>query len=143
MFQRHRDLDICSYLFFTLEKEIDIAAGDELGTQARIQDSDVPVLLEIRKSTFAHPLLQSFGAGAVHAGTGILDLEDYIVSNFLLPLGSLVFVLFCTRKIGWGWDNFKKEANEGEGMKIREWMRAYFTWVLPVLVIIVFIKGLI
>ena len=77
------------------------------------------------------------------AGTGILDLEDYIVSNFLLPLGSLVFVLFCTRKIGWGWDNFKKEANEGEGMKVHDWMKPYITWVLPVLIIIVFIKGII
>ncbi len=76
-------------------------------------------------------------------GTGVLDLEDYIVSNYLLPLGALVFVLFCTRKIGWGWDNFKKEANEGEGMKIHDWMKPYITWVLPVLIIIVFIKGII
>ena len=76
-------------------------------------------------------------------GTGVLDLEDYIVSNYLLPLGALVFVLFCTRKIGWGWDNFKKEANEGEGMKVHDWMKPYITWVLPVLIIIVFIKGII
>ena len=76
-------------------------------------------------------------------GTGVLDLEDYIVSNYLLPLGALVFVLFCTRRIGWGWDNFKKEANEGEGMKVHDWMKPYITWVLPVLIIIVFIKGII
>ncbi len=76
-------------------------------------------------------------------GTGVLDLEDYIVSNFLLPLGALIFVLFCTRKSGWGWENFKKEANEGEGFKVQEWMRPYITWVLPVLIIIVFIMGII
>ena len=76
-------------------------------------------------------------------GTGVLDLEDYIVSNYLLPLGALIFVLFCTRRIGWGWDNFKKEANEGEGMKVHDWMKPYITWVLPVLIIIVFIKGII
>ena len=48
-------------------------------------------------------------------GSTFLDLEDYIVSNFLLPLGALVFVLFCTRKSGWGWENFKAEADEGDG----------------------------
>ncbi len=76
-------------------------------------------------------------------GTAILDLEDYIVSNFLLPLGALIFVLFCTRKSGWGWENFKKEANEGDGLKVQDWMRPYITWVLPLLIIFVFIMGLI
>lgn len=76
-------------------------------------------------------------------GSTFLDLEDYIVSNFLLPLGALVFVLFCTRRIGWGWENFKREANEGEGMKVHDWMRPYITWILPILIIFVFIMGLI
>ena len=76
-------------------------------------------------------------------GSAILDLEDFIVSNFLLPLGALVFVLFCTRKFGWGWENFRNEADEGEGVKLPEWTRPYITWVLPILIIIVFIKGLI
>ena len=76
-------------------------------------------------------------------GSAILDLEDFIVSNFLLPLGALVFVLFCTRKFGWGWENFRNEADEGEGLKLPEWTRPYITWVLPILIIIVFIKGLI
>ena len=75
--------------------------------------------------------------------SSFLDLEDYIVSNFLLPLGALVFVLFCTRRAGWGWDNFKAEANEGEGLKVQEWMRLYITWILPILIIVVFVKGLI
>jgi len=76
-------------------------------------------------------------------GSTFLDLEDYIVSNFLLPLGSLVFVFFCTRKSGWGWENFRREADEGEGLKVRDWMRPYITWVLPVLIIIVFVMGVI
>ena len=76
-------------------------------------------------------------------GSTFLDLEDYIVSNFLLPLGALVFVLFCTRKTGWGWENFKAEADEGEGLKIQDWMRGYITWILPILILIVFVMGLI
>lgn len=75
-------------------------------------------------------------------GSSFLDLEDYIVSNFLLPLGALIMVLFCTRKSGWGWENFKKEANEGEGLKVGDWMRGYTTWVLPALIILVFVMGL-
>ena len=64
------------------------------------------------------------------------------MSNFLLPLGALIMVLFCTRKSGWGWENFKKEANEGEGLKVGDWMRGYTTWVLPALIILVFVMGL-
>ena len=75
-------------------------------------------------------------------GSSFLDLEDYIVSNFLLPLGALVFVLFCTRRSGWGWENFRNEADQGEGLKVQDWMRPYITWVLPVLIIVVFVMGL-
>ena len=64
----------------------------------------------------------------VFGGT-ILDLEDFLVSNILLPLGSLIFLLFCTRKSGWGWNNFKEEANTGKGVKIHNWMRGYLTYV--------------
>ena len=67
------------------------------------------------------------------AGTGVLDLEDFIVSNILLPVGSFVFVLFCTSKWGWGWKNFIAEANEGKGSKIKPWMRGYMRYALPVL----------
>ena len=67
------------------------------------------------------------------AGTGVLDLEDFIVSNILLPVGSFVFVLFCTSKWGWGWNKFLAEANEGKGAKIKPWMRGYMRYVLPVL----------
>ncbi len=77
------------------------------------------------------------------AGHDILDSEDFIVSNLLLPLGSLVFVLFCTTRYGWGWDAFMKEANEGTGLKVAKWMRPYMTFVLPVMVGIIFVFGLV
>ena len=74
-------------------------------------------------------------------GTGIMDVEDFIVSYNLLPLGSLVFVMFCVRKNGWGFENFIKEANSGEGLKFPKWARAYMQYVLPIVVIIVYLKG--
>lgn len=77
------------------------------------------------------------------AGSAVLDLEDFIVSNFLLPLGSLIFVIFCTTRYGWGWDKFVAEANQGKGLKIAKWMRPYCTYVLPLIVLIVFIVGII
>ena len=77
------------------------------------------------------------------AGKNIMDLEDFIVSNCLLPLGSLVLILFCTRKGGWGWDNFVTEANTGKGTKVQNWMRFYMTWILPVIVIALFVVGII
>lgn len=76
------------------------------------------------------------------AGTGIMDLEDFIVSNLLLPGGSLIYVLFCVTRYGWGWDNFVKEANEGRGMKVAQWMRPYMTYVLPVIILIILVMGL-
>ena len=75
-------------------------------------------------------------------GSSVLDLEDFIVSNVLLPLGSLVFVLFCTSRYGWGWNKFVAEANEGKGLKVARWMRPYMTYVLPVLVIGLFVLGI-
>ena len=76
-------------------------------------------------------------------GTGVLDLEDYIVSNILLPLGSLVVVLFCNHKFGWGFKNFQNEANQGEGLKVKGWMRIYFAYVLPIIISIIFVYGVI
>lgn len=72
----------------------------------------------------------------------VLDLEDFIVSNLLLPIGSLVVLFFCTTKFGWGWDNFVKEANTGKGLKIKNWMRGYLTYVLPVIMLILFVVGI-
>ena len=75
-------------------------------------------------------------------GGSILDLEDFLVSNILLPLGSLVYLLFCTRKNGWGWDNYVSEANMGKGLKVKKWMKGYLTYVLPLIIIFIFIFGI-
>ena len=77
-------------------------------------------------------------------GTAWLDLWDFIVSYNLLPLGSLLFAIFCCfKKFGWGWDNFVAEANAGKGMKVKNWMRPFFMIIAPVAVIIIYIYGLI
>lgn len=75
------------------------------------------------------------------AGTNILDLEDFIVSNNLLPLGSLVYLLFCTMRCGWGWESFTKEANEGRGVKYPKWVRVYVSYILPLIVLFIFVMG--
>ncbi|MDD3337691.1 MAG: sodium-dependent transporter [Lachnospiraceae bacterium] len=75
------------------------------------------------------------------AGTGIMDLEDFLVSNNILPLGSLVYLMFCTHKYGWGWDNFVKEANTGKGIKVSSKLRFYMTYILPFIVVIIYLKG--
>lgn len=76
------------------------------------------------------------------AGSNIMDLEDFIVSNLLLPLGSLIFVIFCVNRYGWGWDRFVAEANEGNGLKVAGWMRGYMTYVLPVILLVIFVMGI-
>ena len=72
----------------------------------------------------------------------IMDLEDFLVSNCLLPLGSLAYVLFCTSRYGWGWDKFVGEANQGKGAKVAKWMRGYMTYVLPAMILILFAIGI-
>lgn len=74
-------------------------------------------------------------------GTNVLDLEDFIVSNNLLPLGSLVYLLFCTSRYGWGFKNFMKEANTGSGMKFPAWVRVYVSYILPLIVLFIFVEG--
>ncbi|MBP3392867.1 MAG: sodium-dependent transporter [Clostridia bacterium] len=83
------------------------------------------------------------GFNPLGAGTNIMDLEDFLVSNIILPLGALVYLLFCVSKKGWGWKNFQEEANTGKGLKLGNWMRPYMTYVLPVVILIVFIMGLV
>jgi len=73
--------------------------------------------------------------------TGILDLEDFIVSYNLLPLGCLVYLFFCTHKKGWGFKNFQEEANTGKGIKFPNWMRFYVSYILPVIILAVFVLG--
>ena len=76
------------------------------------------------------------------AGSNILDLEDFIVSNLLLPIGSMIYTLFCVTKYGWGWDNYIAEANAGKGLKIPYWLKGYCKWVLPIIIGAVIINGL-
>lgn len=79
---------------------------------------------------------QPFGPGST-----IQDLEDFIISNNLLPLGSLVYLLFCVTRYGWGWKNFVAEADTGNGLKFPKWARPYLTFVLPLIVLIIFVMG--
>lgn len=75
------------------------------------------------------------------AGSTIQDLEDFIVSNNLLPLGSIVYLLFCTSRYGWGWKNFLAEADTGKGVKFPAWARVYVSYILPLIVLFIFIMG--
>ncbi len=81
------------------------------------------------------------GFAPLGSGTTIQDLEDFIVSNNLLPLGSLVYLLFCVTRYGWGWKNFTDEANAGEGIRFPKWARGYLTFVLPAIVLVIFVAG--
>lgn len=80
--------------------------------------------------------IQPFGAG-----TGILDLEDFIMSNNFQPIGALLFVLFCTWKYGWGWDNFEKEVNTGSGFRLPKWAKFYLKFIIPLLILYILISG--
>ena len=75
-------------------------------------------------------------------GLSIMDFEDFLVSSILLPVGSLLFVIFCTCRYGWGWKNFVAEANTGNGPKVANWMRLYMTYVLPLIVTAILVIGL-
>ena len=74
-------------------------------------------------------------------GSSVLDLEDFLISNNILPLGGLIFLLFCTMRRAWGWDNFIEEVDMGEGLKFPRWLRGYLTYVLPILIFFVLTMG--
>ena len=76
-------------------------------------------------------------------GRDVLDSEDFIVSNLLLPIGSLIYLLFCVTKWGWGFDKFCEEANTGDGIKISKKLKPYFQFILPILIVFILIQGLI
>ena len=76
-------------------------------------------------------------------GSAWLDFWDFIVSTNLLPLGALIFALFCCNKFGWGWDNFVAEANAGKGLKVKQWMKPIFRYVVPVVVAFLYVYGLV
>ncbi len=75
------------------------------------------------------------------AGKQIMDMEDYAVSNILLPVGSLVYVLFCTSRYGWGWNKYFEEVNAGKGLKMAKWLRPYLSYVLPIIIIAILIMS--
>ena len=75
-------------------------------------------------------------------GLSIMDFEDFLVSNILLPSGSLIFAIFCVCRYGWGWKNFVAEANIGKGAKVQNWMRWYMTWILPLIIGFILVYGL-
>ena len=99
----------------------------------------VVIILLSLPCVFGFNLLSGFQP--LGAGSTILDLEDFIVSNNLLPLGSLVYLLFCTSRYGWGWKNFRKEANAGTGIKFPKWSRIYVSYILPLIVLFIFVQG--
>ena len=75
-------------------------------------------------------------------GKDVLDSEDFLVSNLLLPIGSLVYLLFCVMKWGWGFDKYLAEVNKGTGIKLSPKLKPYFQWVLPILIVIILLQGL-
>ena len=97
---------------------------------------------------FLLALTTALGYSVIHfqpfaEGTAWLDLWDFIVSNNVLPLGSLVLTLFCCNKFGWGWDNFVAEANAGKGWKVKAWMKPIFRYLVPVAIIFIYIYGMV
>ena len=81
------------------------------------------------------------GIQPIGAGSTIMDLEDFLVSYNILPLGSLLFVLFCTKKNGWGWENFLQEADNGEGIRFPAFIRHYVHYGVPALIAVIYLKG--
>ena len=99
----------------------------------------VIILIASLPAVFGYNIWSSFQPRG--AGSTVLDLEDFIVSNNLLPLGSLVYLLFCTTKLGWGYENFLKETNTGKGMKFPRQIAFYVKYILPLIVLFIFVMG--
>ena len=120
-----------------------ICCGMELAGCSRKKSSLVNLVLIILLSM---PCVLGYNLwawdGFAVFGGAVLDVEDFLVSNLFLPLGSLVYLLFCVTRYGWGWQNYKKEVNTGKGLKVQDWMRGYLTYVLPLIVVFIFAFGL-
>ena len=120
-----------------------ICCGMELTGYSRKKSSLVNLVLIILLSM---PCVLGYNLwtwdGFAVFGGAVLDVEDFLVSNLFLPLGSLVYLLFCVTRYGWGWQNYKKEVNTGKGLKVQDWMRGYLTYVLPLIVVFIFAFGL-
>ena len=96
---------------------------------------------------FVLALTTALGYSVLHfqpfaAGTAWLDFWDFIVSNNVLPLGSLVLTLFCCNSFGWGWENFVQEANTGHGLKVKAWMKPVFRFVVPIAIVFIYLYGM-
>ncbi len=122
-----------------------ISAWMDLKGWSRKKSSIINLILIILLST---PCVLGFsiwkwdGFAIFGSNATVLDVEDFIVSYLLLPLGSLVTLLFCVTRCGWGWKNYKKEVNIGKGLKVHDWMRAYVTYVLPLIILFIFGFGI-
>lgn len=92
----------------------------------------VPAVLGYNVLSFIQPLGE---------GSTIMDLEDFLVSSNILPLGSMVYLMFCVSRYGWGWKNFIKESHTGDGLRFPEKLKGYMTFVMPVLVVVIYLKG--
>lgn len=121
-----------------------IACTMELFSWSRKKSAGINLILIIVLSlpcTLGTNILKDFQP--LGDGSGILGLEDFMVSNVILPLGSLIYLLFCTTRFGWGFEKYQEEANQGSGLKVPNWLRYYVSYVLPILVFIIFLKGII
>ena len=120
-----------------------ICCGMELTGCSRKKSSTVNFVLIILLSV---PCVLGYNVwawdGFAIFGGAVLDLEDFLVSNIFLPLGSLVYLLFCVGRHGWGWKNYKEEVNTGHGLKMHDWMRGYLTYGLPAIVLFIFAFGI-
>ena len=120
-----------------------ICCGMELTGASRRKSSLVNLFLIIVLSV---PCVLGYNVwswdGFAVFGGAVLDFEDFLVSNLFLPLGSLVYLLFCVTRYGWGWENYKAEVNTGKGLKVHDWMRGYLTYGLPLIVIFIFLFGI-
>ena len=120
-----------------------ICCGMELTGASRRKSSLVNLFLIIALSV---PCVLGYNVwswdGFAVFGGAVLDFEDFLVSNLFLPLGSLVYLLLCVTRYGWGWENYKAEVNTGKGLKVHDWMRGYLTYGLPLIVIFIFLFGI-
>lgn len=119
-----------------------VSFGMDLWGWSRKKASGINIILVIALSLpciLGYNLLAGFHP--LGDGSTIMDLEDFLVSNNVLPLGSLCYLMFCTSKHGWGWDNFIAESNTGSGMRFSNKLRGYMTYILPGIIVIIYLKG--
>lgn len=121
-----------------------ISCGMDMWGLSRRKSCLVNMLLV---AVFSLPCVLGFnlwsGFQPLGAGSNVLDLEDFLVSNIMLPLGSLVYLLFCVSRYGWGFDKYLAEANMGKGWKVPGWLRGYLKFVLPIMLVFIFFEGIV